>query len=94
MSEAAWKQFQKSCQDLRKTHALLMSGRKLSKQESKLNDIRTYFNKCIINKNGLIVVLKQVPLQPKPQERIVVPHAFSFTFAKALHVRLNHPNPS
>ena len=94
MSEAAWKQFQHSCQDLRKAHALLMSGRKLSKQESKLTDVRTYFNKCTINKNGLIVVLKQVPLQPKPQELIVVPRAFSFTFAKALHVRLNHPNLS
>ena len=51
-------------------------------------------NKCTINKDGLIVVLKTVPLQPKPEELIVVPQSHAFTFAKALHVKLNHPNPS
>ena len=93
-SVAAWKELQHSCPNLRKTHALLISGRKLSKQDNKLKDVRSYLNKCTLNKQGLIVHLKQVPLQPKPNELIVVPRPFSFTFAKALHVKLNHPNPS
>ena len=39
-------------------------------------------------------MLKQVPLQANPNKLIVIPRPFSFTFAKALHVRLNHPSPS
>ena len=38
--------------------------------------------------------MKQIPLQPKPSELIVVPRPFAFTFATALYVKLNHPTPS
>ena len=77
-----------------KSHALLSSGWKLPKQDHKLQDVRSYLNKCTLNKDGLVVCLKQIRLQPHPGELIVVPRPFSFTFGKALHVKLNHPNPS
>ena len=93
-SVAAWKDIQQSCPDLKRVHALLMSGRQLSKKEKKVQDIRTYLRKCTINKQGLIVSLKQIPFQPKPEELIVIPRPYSFTFSKALHVQLNHPLPS
>ena len=90
-SVAAWKEIQQSCPDLRHVHALLMSGRNLSKKERKAADVRTYLRKCTLNKQGLIVSLHQLPFQPKPEELIVIPRPYGFTFAKALHVNLNHP---
>ena len=42
----------------------------------------------------LVVRLKNVPLQAKPAETIVIPRAFAFTLAKSLHDNLNHPSPS
>ena len=79
---------------MRKTHALLTAGRKLAKQDHKYKDVQSYVKRCTLNKEGLIVVLKQIPLQATPSELIVVPRPFAFTFAKTLHVNLNHPNPS
>ena len=43
---------------------------------------------------GLIVFLKQIPFQSRPEELIVIPRSHAFTFAKALHVKLNHPLPA
>ena len=93
-SVSAWKDIQQSCPDLKRVHALLVSGRQLSKKEKKAQDIRTYLRKCTINKQGLIVSLRQIPFQPRPEELIVIPRSYSFTFSKALHVQLNHPLPS
>ena len=93
-SVSAWKDIQQSCPDLRRVHALLMSGRNLSKKERKAEDVRTYLRKCTLNKKGLIVSLQQLPFHPKPVELIVIPHPYAFTFSKALHVQLNHPLPS
>ena len=93
-SVSTWKEIQQSCPDLRRVHALLLSGRNLSKKERKAEDIRTYLRKCTLNRQGLIVSLSQVPFQPKPEELIVIPRPYAFTFSKALHVNLNHPIPS
>ena len=41
-----------------------------------------------------MVSLKQVVFEPCPVELIVIPRAYAFTFAKTLHVNLNHPLPS
>ena len=57
-------------------------------------DIKTYLRSCTINKAGLLVKLKQIPFQAKPVERIVIPRSHSFTFSKALHVKLDHPTKS
>ena len=92
-SVSFWKDMQQSCPDLRRVHALLMSGRNLSKKERKAEDIRTYLRKCTLNKQGLIVHLHQLPFHPKPEELIVIPRPYAFTFSKALHVKVNHPLP-
>ena len=57
-------------------------------------DVRTYLIKCTVNKQGLVVSLHQLPFHPKPDELIVIPRSYAFTFAKVLHVKLNHPIPS
>ena len=38
-SVAAWREIQQSCQSLKRVHALLMSGRRLSKKETKVQDL-------------------------------------------------------
>ena len=94
LSVDGWKQIQQSCPDLRRAHSLLSTGAKLSKKEKNAKDIRSYLSSCTINRQGLVVRLKNVPLQAKPAETIVIPRAFAFTLAKSLHVNLNHPLPS
>ena len=93
-STAAWRDIQLSCPDLKRVHALLQSGRKLSKKERKVEDIRTYLRKCTLNKQGLVVALTQIPLQPKPVELLVIPRPYAFTMSRTLHINLNHPPPS
>ena len=93
-SVSAWRDIQQSCPHLKRVHALLISGRKLSKKETKVQDIRTYLRKCTLNKQGIIVSLKQVPFQPKPNELIVIPRSYAFTFSKVLHGEWNHPLPN
>ena len=93
LSPAAWKDIQMACPDLKRVHALLSSGKQPSKKEKKVEDIRTYLRKCTINKQGILVILKPVPFQAKPNELPVIPKAFAYTFAKALHNKLNHPTP-
>ena len=46
----AWRDIQQSCPDLKRVHALLMSGRQLSKKEKKVLDIRYYLRNCTLNK--------------------------------------------
>ena len=59
-----------------------------------MKDIKSYLKSCTINNKGLVVQLKNVPLQTRPTEAIVIPRAFAFTLAKSLHINLNHPSPS
>ena len=64
------------------------------KKEKDVKDIRSYLSTCTISKSGLIVRLKNIPMQAKPAELVVIPRMFAFTLAKALHVNLNHPSQS
>ena len=92
--EAAWKQLQHSCQDLRKVHAHLMSGRKLSKQENKLHDVRSYVNKCTINKKR---PGRSIKTNASPVETCRVncgTSSFLLHFRKNPICPPNHPNPS
>ena len=93
-SVGAWKDIQQSCPELRRIHALLLSGCHPSKTESQIKDVKKYLQKCSLNKQGLLVYLKQIPFQPRPLELIVIPRSYAFTSSKALHVKLNHPSPS
>ena len=92
-STAAWRDIQQSCPDLRRVHALLQSGKTPSKKEKNQKDVRAYLRLCTINKADLLVCRKPVPFQSKPAELIVIPRSHAFTFAKALHVKLDHPLP-
>ena len=74
-------------------HALLQSGKTPSKKEKNQKDVRAYLRLCTINKADLLVCRKPVPFQSKPAELIVIPRSHAFTFAKALHVKLDHPLP-
>ena len=74
-------------------HALLQSGKTPSKKEKNQKDVRAYLCLCTINKADLLVCRKPVPFQSKPAELIVIPRSHAFTFAKALHVKLDHPLP-
>ena len=91
-SDKAWQDIQRTCRDLRRTCALLTSGKKLSSKEKQANDLRQYLRHCTVNKNGLLVVLRTVPFQAKPAEAIVVPKPFTFSVAKAMHILWDHPN--
>ena len=51
---SAWSDIQQSCPDLGRVHALLMSGRTLSKKERRVEDVRTYLRKCTLNKQDLV----------------------------------------
>ena len=94
MSTSAWKEIQQSCPVLRRAHALLISGAKVSKKENNVKDLNCYLRNCTVNKLGLVVALKSVPYQAKPNELLVIPRSYSFTFGKALHHNLNHPSHS
>ena len=94
LSQEGWKNLQQACPDLRRVHSILSTGAKLSKKEKDVKDIRSYLSTCTISKSGLIVRLKNIPMQAKPAELIVIPRMFAFTLAKALHVNLNHPSQS
>jgi hypothetical protein len=56
-----------------------------------VSDIRTYLRFCTVSKAGLVISLKTVPYQLRQTEQIVIPRLHAFTFAKALHVKLDHP---
>ena len=94
MSNEGWKELQQSCPDLRRVHSLLSSGAKLSKKEKAAKDLKSYLNACTINSSGLVVRLRNIPLQAKPAELIVIPRMFAYTLSKALHVNFNHPLPN
>ena len=94
MSVPAWRMLQQSCSDLTKAHALLAAGKPLQNKSKEPSDVKFYLNKCSIDKNGLIIVKKAVPWKEKPVELLVIPRQYGFTFVKAFHNKMNHPNPN
>ena len=51
---SAWRDIQQSCLELRRVHALLMSGRTLYNKERRVEDVRAYLRKCTLNKQDLV----------------------------------------
>ena len=54
MSVPAWRSLQQSCPDLAKAYSLLSSGKILQNKGKHSSDVRSYLNKCTINKQGLM----------------------------------------
>ena len=92
MSVPAWRTLQQSCPDLTKAHALLAAGKPLQSKSKHSADVKLYLSKCSIDTNGLLIVKKTVPWKERPVELLVIPRQFGFTFLKAFHNKLNHPN--
>ena len=92
MSVPAWRSLQQSCPDLAKAYSLLSSGKVLQNKSKHSLDVKSYLNKCTINKQGLMVVEKNVTWKERPIQLLVIPRQFSFVFLKALHNKQNHPN--
>ena len=90
VSRQAWRETQKDCADLRKLHAFLSSGTRPTKKMKKLRDVKTYLQKVVIAKDGLLVVLDSMVFQ-KEHERIVVPQNVIQGLLTACHLRFEHP---
>ena len=91
LDTASWLDIQRSCPDLQKTFIYISSG-KSPRPKDKLNpQVRKYLQKCSIDKNGLLVVKQQLPMQAAPVNLMVIPESFAITFSKSLHVQWDHP---
>ena len=86
----SWLDSQKQCQDLRKVYALLSLGNRPSKKDTKVRDVKSYLQKVVIARDGLLVVRDISPLQ-LDRERIVVPKAVAKGLIMAFHLRFDHP---
>ena len=86
----SWLDSQKQCQNLRKVHALLSLGTRPSKKDTKVRDVKSYLQKVVIAKDGLLVVRDVSPLK-LDRERIVVPQTFIKGLLMAFHLRFEHP---
>ena len=87
----SWIQIQSECPDLRRTHAHLQHGIRLSKKLTNIKDVKRYLNPLTIAKDGLLVVRKTDPLSP-PTELIVTPRSVLDGLVTALHIKLDHPS--
>ena len=90
LNRQSWLDSQKQCQDLRKVHALLSLGNRPSKKDTKVRDVKSYLQKVVIARDGLLVVRDVSPLQ-LDRERIVIPKALVKGFLTAFHLRFDHP---
>ena len=90
VNRQSWLDSQKQCQNLRKVHALLSLGNRPSKKDTKVRDVKSYLQKVVIARDGLLVVRDVSPLQ-LDRERIVVPKDFIKGLLMAFHLRFNHP---
>ena len=90
VNRQAWRDTQKDCADLRKLHAFLSSGTRPTKKMKKLRDVKTYLQRVVIAKDGLLVFRDSMPFQ-KEYERIVVPQNVIQGLLTACHLRFEHP---
>ncbi len=86
----SWLVSQRDCPDLRKVHSCLSIGARPRKKENKLRDVKTYLQKVVIARDGLLVVRDILPFQLEG-ERIVVPRKFVRGLLTAIHLRFGHP---
>lgn len=91
ISRPAWLSLQTDCPDLRRCHAHLKQGTRLSKKLTNIKDVKRYLQHCTIAKDGLLVVPQMEPFSAV-KERIVVPHKVLPGLLTALHIKLNHPS--
>ena len=87
----SWLASQRECPDLRKVFSFLSLGGRPRKKENKLRDVKTYLQKVVIAKDGLLVVRDILPFQLEG-ERIVVPKKFVQGLLTAIHLRFGHPS--
>ena len=93
-SSAGWRDMQRADGDLRQACSILTSGTKLSAKKKHAGDVKKYLRLCKVNKEGLLVVEKQLPFQAKPAELIVIPRAYAPNLCRIIHNKLDHPVPS
>ena len=72
LSTQAWRSLQQSCPSVLKAYTLIAAGKPIQAKERHSTDVKFYLNKCTINKQGLLIVLKQVPWKEKPAELLVI----------------------
>ena len=86
----AWLETQKDCPELRKIHTFLSLGTRPTKKMTKMRNVKTYLQRVVIAKDGLLVVYDSMPFQPEYQ-RIVVPQNVVQGLLTAYHIRFKHP---
>jgi len=86
----AWLETQKDCQELRKVHTFLSLGTRPTKKMTKMRNVKTYLQRVVIAKDGLLVVCDSMPFQQEYQ-RIVVPQSIIQGLLTAYHIRFKHP---
>ena len=84
---------QRECPDLRRVHASLSSGTRPTSKNTKITQVKRYLKNVVINRDGLLVIIKSEPFLPQ-RELIVVPQHIAHGLVNSLHLRLNHPSPS
>ena len=90
-NRAAWASLQLECKDLRRTHAHLTQGTRLSKKLTNIRNIKRYLNVATVSHDGLLIVKRDEPLAP-PRELIIVPQSILYGFLTATHLQLDHPS--
>ena len=71
-------------------HALLSLGNRPSKKDTKVRDVKSYLQKVVIARDGLLVVRDVSALQ-LDRECIVVPKSIIKGLLMAFHLRFDHP---
>ena len=91
INRKAWLETQRDCPDLRRLHAFLLQGTRPTKKMNKIRDVKTYLQRVVIARDGLLVVKDSMPFQ-KEFERIVVPQGVIHGLLSAYHLRFEHPS--
>ena len=89
-SRAAWIDLQSACRDISRAKEYLRNGTRPSKKLTKIRDVKRYLQKCILARDGLLVVKREIHLVG-PRELIVVPREVLPGLCMALHIKLRHP---
>ena len=93
-SAAGWREMQRTDGDLRQACSILTTGTKLSAKKKHTGDVKKYLRLCKVNKEGLLVVERQMPFQARPAELIVIPRSYAPNICRIIHNKLDHPVPN
>ena len=86
-TRSTWLQIQNDCPNLRRVHAHLKQGTRLSKKVTNIHDVKRYLSYTSTARDGVLVVKHTQPFAPIA-EAIVVPRGL----LTALHIKLSHPS--